>query len=180
MLSFTVLFALAYAATLLLAAAVGHMVRFGNFLKLVREHGLVPPTLSSPVAGAVVGLELLVGAAAVFSLSQFADHGIRIAVLAAAAMTGGAFHLYVQQLLRKSSSASSCGCSPWSAPLTRASLAPSIGAVSISVCGLVAAAASQDSLGALGVLPGVWGLVFAGMTMLYPAAVLQLPSVRET
>jgi len=177
--NFLLLFALAYVAALFLASAAGHIVRFRNFRLLIREHGIVPRASSGLFAAAVCGFELLAGAAALLSLGQLVGQGIRIYVLAGAALAGAAFQFYVRQLLRRAGGATSCGCSPLSAPLTRASLVPSIGVVGISVCGLAAAGALDRSPGWLPALPCLWGLVFAGMTVLYPAAVLQLPGGRQ-
>ena len=173
---FLVLFALAYLATLFLAGAAGHIVRFRNFRLLIREHGIVPHTWSGLAAAAVCGFELLAGVAALLSLRQFAGQRMRIFTLAGAALAGVAFQIYVRRLLRKAGSVTSCGCSPLSAPLTHASLALSTGVVCFSLCGLGAAGAPNPSPGGLLLaLPYLWGLIFAGMTVLYPAAVLQLP-----
>ena len=173
--TFLVLFSLSYLATLFLAGAAGHIARFRNFRLLIREHGIVPHAWSGLTAAAVCGFELLAGGAALLSLGQLAGWRMRIFALAGAALAGVTFQIYVRRLLRKAGRTTSCGCSPLSAPLTRASLAPSTGAVFLSLCGLGAAGAPNPSPGLMLALPYLWGLILAGMTVLYPAAVLQVP-----
>jgi hypothetical protein len=172
--TFLQLFALAYLSALFLAGAAPHIVRFRNFRQLIREHGIVPFALAGVVAAAVCGFELLAGVAALLSLGQFAGQRMRMSVLVGTALAGVMFQFYVRRLLRQAGRATWCGCSPLSAPLTRASLAPSAGVVCLSICGLWTVGAPNAHLGWLLALPCLWGLIFAGMTVLYPAAVLHL------
>jgi hypothetical protein len=177
---FLLFFALAYIAALFLASAGGHVLRLKSFRQLIQEHRIVSAAPAGLIAAVVCGFELSTGWAALFSLGQFASSRMRISVLISAALAGSAFWLYVRQLLRKPTGVTSCGCSPLAAPLTRASLAPSIGVVCISACGLAAiGGASYHSPGVPVALPCLWGAAFAGITVLYPAAVLQLPNGRE-
>ncbi len=178
--TFFLFFALAYNAALFLASAVAHIAHLKSFRQLIQEHRVLPPASATLIAAVVCGFELTVGGAALFALEQFASPRMRISVLVSAAMAGVAFWLYLRQLLRKSTGVTSCGCSPLAAPLTRASLAPSIGVVCISVFGLAGVGGTSYRDPGLPVgLACLWGVAFAGLTVLYPAAILQLPARRE-
>ena len=135
----------------------------------------MPPPLTGLIAVGVCGFELLAGGVALFCLQHSAAVAMQIWVLVSAAVAGTAFWLYIRQLLRKPAGVTSCGCSPLAAPVTRASLAPSIGLVCISILGLGAiAGAWYGEPRLLIVLPCLWGATFGWITLLYPASVLQL------
>jgi hypothetical protein len=172
-------FALGYIATILLTSGMGHLLRPGRFRQLIREHAIMPPGLAGTIALGVAGAEFLGGATALFAF-QTAGPGVRAAVLLGAAVAGTAFWLYLRRLLRQPSGTTSCGCSPLSAHLTKASLVPAVGLVFVAAGGLASlgGATSGDALPV--VLPRLWGATLAALTILYPASVVPLPPRRET
>jgi hypothetical protein len=173
-------FALTYIAAIFLASGAGHMFRVESFRQLIHEHRVLPSALAGLIAVGVCGFELLMASAALFSLQHSTTDFVQISVLVGAAVGGTAFWSYVRQLLREPSGVTSCGCSPLSAPLTPASLAPSIGLVCTSIGGLAAMSrASDPGYGLPIVLPCLWGGLLAAITALYPASVLQLTVTRE-
>lgn len=171
-------FSLSFIAATLLVSGLGHTLRPANFGRVIGSHGVFPRWLTAWAAIAVCFFELSVGAAAALSLRPSASFAERATALAAAAGAGIGFWVYLRHLLSHPGSATTCGCSPLSAPLTAASLAPSIGLVVVSVLGFAGTAAAGLSTHTSGLdkaLPCLWGVTLAGLTLLYPAAVLQFP-----
>jgi hypothetical protein len=173
-------FALSFIAATLLVSGWGHALRPGSFGRVVRSHGVFPSWLITGLTIAVCFFELLVGTLAALSLRSAASFAARVAVLAAAAGAGVAFWVYLRRLLSDDPGAArTCGCSPLSAPLTKASLAPSISLVIVAIVGFAATAAiGADHIvsNLERALPCLWGVSLSGMTLLYPAAVLQFPA----
>jgi hypothetical protein len=175
-------FSLSFVAAILLLSGLGHLSNPADFRQVLRSHGVFPSWLAGWIAIAVCLFELLVGGLAALALRPAAGFVARVTALAAAAGAGAAFGVYLRRLLSNPSGPSKCGCSPLSAPLTRASLAPSIGLAIVSVVGFAAMATlgldtRMSSLDLL--LPCLWGMTLAGITLLYPAAVLQFLPLRS-
>jgi hypothetical protein len=171
-------FALSFIAATLLVSGLGHALRPASFGRVVRSHDVFPSWLITWLAIGVCFFELLVGTLAAFSLRPGASFAARVAVLAAAAGAGAVFWVYLRRLLSDPGDATTCGCSPLSAPLTKASLAPSISLVIVSLVGFAATAAvnfDHNISDLERALPCLWGVTLSGMTLLYPASVLQFP-----
>jgi len=169
-------FASSFIATTLLVSGISHLSRPADFTSVVRSHAVFPSWAAGLIAIAVSIFELFVGALAALSVAPKVSFATRVITFAAAGGGGLAFWVYLRRLLSRPGGATTCGCSPLSAPLTKASQAPSIGLVIVSAIGLLEAATigSESRLnGFEAVLPSLWGITVSGITLLYPAAVLQ-------
>ena len=171
-------FAMSYAAALLLTTGVGHAVRPRQFVQIIGRHGLFTSyPVACLIAMTVCGFELLTGSAAALLVFRVATFAERAALLLATTCAGYAFYAYLRWLLSKSIGETSCGCSPLQAPLTRASLAPSLGLITVSVVGVGASALVALNGNTLAgpvqtALPALWGVTFSSLTVIYPALVL--------
>jgi methylamine utilization protein MauE len=168
-------FALSFIAVTLLVSSVGHLAAPAEFQRVIRSHGVFPSWLAGWIGVAVSLFELSLGTLAAVSLRPSASFGARVTVLVAAAAAGCAFWIYLRRLLSSSGAVSECGCSPLSAPLTKASLAPSVALIVVSAVGFIATVAvglDDHVVGLDRVLPCLWGVTLSGITLLYPAAVL--------
>jgi hypothetical protein len=171
-------FAMSFAAALLLITGVGHAVRPRQFVQVIRRHGLFKSLRVAPmIAMTVCGFELLAGVAAALLVFRDATFAERATVLLATACGGLAFYVYLRWLISQSTGTIPCGCSPLQAPLTRASLAPSLGLIGVSVIGVGAAAlialnGSSSADGVKTAIPALWGVTFSGLTIMYPALVV--------
>jgi len=169
-------FSLSFIAATLLVSGMGHLSGPAEFQRIVRSHGVFPSWLTRWIAILVSLFELSLGLLAVISLRPTASFGTRVTALVATAGAGAAFWIYLRRLLSNPGDANACGCSPLSAPLTKASLAPSIALVIVSFVGFTATVVSgpdNQIAGVERVLPCLWGVTLSGITLLYPAAVLQ-------
>jgi hypothetical protein len=169
-------FSLSFIAATLLVSGMGHLSGPAEFRRVIRSHGVFPPWLAGWIGISVSLLELSLGALAGVSLRSADNFGPRVMVLVAAAGAGAAFWIYLRRLLSNPGDANACGCSPLSAPLTKASLAPSVALVIVSFVGFTAtmAVGLDNHISSLErVLPCLWGVTLSGITLLYPAAVLQ-------
>jgi hypothetical protein len=168
-------FSLSFIAATLLVSGMGHLSGPAEFQRVIRSHGVFPSWLAGWIGILVSLFELSLGTLAAVSLRPSASLGIRVSVLVAAAGAGAAFWIYLRRLLSNPGDAKACGCSPLSAPLTKASLAPSIALVIVSFVGFTATVAigvDNQVAGVERVLPCLWGVTLSGITLLYPAAVL--------
>jgi uncharacterized membrane protein len=169
-------FAGSFIATTLLVSGVTHLSRPADFTSVIRSHAVFPSGAAGLIAITVALFELLVGALAALSLKPRLSLATQLTTFLAAAGAGIAFWLYLRQLLSNPGGQTTCGCSPLSAPLTKASQAPSIALIIVAAIGLFAAVTGSSesrTSGLEGVLPVLWGMTVSGMTLLYPAAVLQ-------
>jgi len=165
-----------FIATTLLVSGVSHLAKPADFTSLVRSHGVFPSWASGLIAITVALFELAVGALAVLTLGLKMSFAMQATTFVAAAGAGIAFWLYLRRLLSNPGGTTKCGCSPLSAPLTKASQAPSIALIIVAAIGLLDVATTSSgsrTSGLEGVLPSLWGMTVSGMTLLYPAAVLQ-------
>jgi len=169
-------FSLSFIAATLLVSGMGHLFGPTEFRRVIRSHGVFPSWLAGWICIAVALLELSLGTLAGVSLRPAASLDARVSVLVATAGAGAAFLIYLRRLLSNPGEASACGCSPLSAPLTKASIAPSVALIIVSFVGFTATVVvgfDNQPSGLERVLPCLWGVTLSCMTMLYPAAVLQ-------
>jgi hypothetical protein len=168
-------FSLSFIAATLLVSGMGHLSSQAEFRRVIRSHDVFPSWLAGWTAVLVSLVELSLGALAVVSLLPSAGVSTRRIAFVATAGAGAAFLIYLRRLLSNPGDANSCGCSPLSAPLTKASLAPSIALVIVSFIGFTATAAVglDNQVDAVNrILPCLWGVTLSGITLLYPASVL--------
>ena len=169
-------FSLSFIAATLLVSGVVHLYSPAEFQRVIRSHRVFSSWLAGWIGISVSFFELSLGTLAVVSLRRAANVGTRVTVLVTAVVAGAAFWIYLRRLLSNPGDANTCGCSPLSAPLTKASLAPSIALMIVSFLGVTATLAvglDNDVTGVERVLPCLWGVTLSGITLLYPAAVLQ-------
>src|ERR1051326_6938342 len=160
-------FSLSFIAATLLVSGVVHLYSPAEFQRVIRSHRVFPSWLAGWIGISVSLFELSLGMLAAVSLRPAANVGTRVTVL------GAAFWIYLRRLLSNPGDANTCGCSPLSAPLTKASLAPSIALMIVSFVGVTATLAvglDNDVTGVERVLPCLWGVTLSGITLLYPAA----------
>jgi hypothetical protein len=175
--------ALAYLVAALLASGINHVVRFGSFRDVVRGHGLIPLRFTPLVALLTVVAEIGLGSAALIVMPQ-RPSGAAVVVLAGAAALGLAFVGYMRRLLRAPGPATSCGCTPFSGPLTRATLLPGAMLALVSTVGgtatwVATSAADPAVAGPLRALAALWGVSLAVTVMLVPASIPQPATDRS-
>lgn len=173
MLTFFFYFATAYVAVTLLAGGAGHLLRFPAFRRLVEGHAIVPRGLSWLVAAAVTLFELVAGGAAVAMLGRWRARGIALLLFLLCTLMGCIFALYLRRLLQEPQGTASCGCSPFSTPLTPAALAPALSLALVSLSGLAAGMLAPLGPVALpaAILSALWGVTVAALVIFYPAAI---------
>lgn len=176
MIAFLFLFSVAYVAATFLASGIGHLARFGDLMRSLREHAILPVRAVAPAAGLLTVFELAAAVLATRAVLRGGAGVMDVMVLAACALAGTGFVLYLRRLLGTSRSAD-CACLPLRAPLTPLSLAPGSGIALVAMvglaCGLVLAqpAAVLQQLAPLSrLLPPAWGVTLAGLVMMLPAS----------
>jgi hypothetical protein len=191
-------FATTFLAALLVSSGVAHAAAFPAFRATLESHGVVPAGVRTLVAVAVVSAELALGSLLIAAGWSGSD-GLAALAFGGGALVGTAFLLYVRRLLRQPAAASTCGCSPLTAPVTLASLVPAASLTFVAGVGLAAVWVEADWLAAGGVsaatlfmdaarremgtaavalltlLPIAWGMTCAGVVWLLPAAAPAVP-----
>lgn len=179
--SFLYYLSLSYVATTLLVSGVGHVYGFSSFRDLLRSHNIVPAALATLLSVVVAAVEIVVGIALpAIWLTQQGEAFIST-LFVVCAVAGGVFMLYIRRLLQQPEGIESCGCSPFSGPLTSASIIPAAGLLLMSACGLIAAAlgvkpafaTAYAEVGITLALPIVWGSTLALLVILLPASMPQ-------
>jgi hypothetical protein len=173
------LFALT-AFAVLLSAGVVHVVPRARFREVLLEQSVVPRRLIAPVAGAVAGAELAIGAAGVAAAILVGKQAQLFAFAAGALFI--AFTVYAAVLLRRGG-ASPCGCAAADYPVNiwvvvRAAVlaVASIAAAAAPHFVAIAAMSASDAAVAL-----VAALTFSILVWVFPDALadpLQMPLVR--
>lgn len=175
------LFAPAYLATLWLASGVHHLIRPRELRRSLVEHRLVPRPWAAPLVTAVTVAELALGATALFVVVRGFGRGVAVpalpaitAIVSLASLGMAALFLaYLGLLLRRGPApASSCGCSPVAAPVTRWSLLPAASVVVVALAALVTGAPAPvfATLG-ISLLSTGWGVTLAVLVPALPAMV---------
>jgi hypothetical protein len=171
-LSFVQLGGLAFVAASLLATGGAHLIGLPGFARLLRQHGLLPGVLATPLAVVVTGTELAIALAALAGSDPRFGPWLGTTAFAASLAAGGVFLAYLRRL-RRSGHSGSCGCSPLASPLTPASFAPAAFLATTGALGLLArwaAAPIPLSLQAWSGLAIAWGVTLAGVVLLLPAS----------
>src|SRR4051794_38685237 len=119
---FLVSFALSFSATLLLVSGLFHAARPRRFANTLRSQGFFKGFSIYVIVVGVSALELSVGGVSSYFLLLVRGRAGETLGLATAVCLGLVFAAYLRHLISTGRRDVSCGCSPLSAPLTRASL----------------------------------------------------------
>jgi len=176
---FVYYFSLSCLAAILLTTGFGHLVKFPVFRALLVEHQIAPIRIVTLVAIFVLAVEFVTGTIALLLIAGGLRTQFSSLLFAAGASAGIVFLVYVRHLLRRSTGATACGCSPLPSPLTPVAMLPAATLGLVSCAGLISAlwpatnlstALAGEHASVLYALPILSGVVFAGITILAPAS----------
>jgi hypothetical protein len=178
MIVFLLLLSLAYIAGTFLVSGLGHLVGLSHFAHSLREHGILPARGVWPAAVLLTTFELTAAGVTGRAALRASAATVEFAVLIACVAAGLGFSFYLRRLVGLHRQRASCGCLPFSAPLTPLSFAPAGAVVLVAALGLISGLALSRpvpiALHALGTgaqgLPVAWGVTLAGLVMLLPAS----------
>ena len=167
--------AFACSATVFLVSGIGHLRHPRRFARAVHGHRLLPGFLVAPLAVLLAVGEVTVGIAAALALAGRLPESWAPSLLVGTAWVCLALAAYLCVLFVSRPYAETCGCTPWSTPLSALSLAPAVITGSLAVLAFVAGSRGMSSIES-GLLGALWGLTIAVLVLAAPAAV---PAARE-
>jgi hypothetical protein len=162
-------------ATVFLVSGGGHLLHPRRLARAVRGHRLLPGSMAAVFAVLLAAGEVAVGVAGALALAGRFPESWAPVLLTGTACFCLALGAYVCVLFVMRPYAETCGCAPWSTPLSALSLAPALVTGSLTVLALVASSPDVGGIGS-GLLGALWGLTIAALVLAAPAAV---PAPRE-
>ena len=159
-----------YLAASLISSGLHHGTRIAGFSEIVQSHRVVPRVIAPVITTLVTLCELAAGGAALAVLFNEKVAVWASLIFAGCIAMGLVFSLYVGRLLRDPEGITSCGCSAFSSPLTRASLIPAIALTLVSLLALATSNPSTELPKTMLVLPLFWGVTLALIINLLPAS----------
>jgi hypothetical protein len=162
-------------ATVFLVSGSGHLLHPRRFARAIRGHRLLPGALAAPLAALLAAGELTAGVAGALALAGRLPESWAPFLLMGTASVCLALGAYLCVLFVTRPYAETCGCTPWSTPLSALSLVPAAVTGSLAALALVASSHEVTSFGG-GLLGALWGLTIAALVLAAPAAV---PAPRE-
>jgi hypothetical protein len=162
-------------ATVFLVSGSSHLLHPRRFARAVRGHRLLPGPVVAPLAVVLAAGEMTVGVAGALALAGRLPERWAPVLLTGTACICLALGAYLCVLFVMRPQAETCGCTPWSTPLSALSLVPAVVTGSLAVLALVASSHNVSSFDS-GLLGALWGLTVAALVLAAPAAV---PAPRE-
>ncbi len=163
-----------YLAASLISSGLHHGTKIAGFSEIVQSHRVVPRMIAPLITMLVTLCELAAGGAALAALFSPKIAVWASLIFAGCTAMGLAFSIYVSRLLRDPEGITSCGCSAFSSPLTRASVIPAIALTLVSLLALATAGFVRTPLTELPrmmlMLPVCWGVTLALIINLLPAS----------